>query len=389
MRVLIDLTQVPVGRMGAGSYAENVLEQLKDRTRDIELFVVLQSDDPALRAAVPPGTRVFLVPARLFRKLPLRLLLEQIYLPALARTHKIDVIHSLHYSFPFCSGGAQRLVTMHDMTCYLMPQMHPAFKRGYMRLFIATAVRRAEHLVFVSHSARADTEEWFHRVLPNASVIHHGCSRSFRPDLDPGRITEVKRQYGAPNEYILYLGTLEPRKNINSLLKAFSRLAATNKRVRLVIAGKKGWYYQRSFDLVKELAIEEQVSFAGYVDEKDKPYLIAGAKLFVYPSLYEGFGLPVLEAMACGVPTIASHVASLPEVAGDGALLIDPSSVDELASTLEQVYFDPELRSSLRSRGLIQAAKFSWEKSVEELIAVYRELGRKPRGRRAPVVDRR
>lgn len=379
LRVLIDLTQIPTGRMGAGSYAENLVGHLEGRGKELALYVVLQSDDPALRQAVPTWARIVTVPAALFRKLPLRLLLEQIYLPWLVLKHKIDVVHSLHYSFPFFSAGAKRVVTIHDMTCYLMPEMHQPLKRQYMRFFIAESLRRAEHLIFISQSARRDAETWFHRSLKNATVIHHGRSNDFRPGLDPSIAKKVRERYGVPEEYILFLGTLEPRKNVKLLVRAFAGLAKKSSNARLVIAGKKGWFYDETFELVKQLALEQRVIFAGYIEESDKAYLMVGALCFVYPSVYEGFGLPVLEAMACGTPTIASNAASLPEVAGDGALLVDPSSLEELSAALEGVYFNAELRASLRRRGLEQAKKFDWDRHVGELVKVYRDADPKPK----------
>jgi glycosyltransferase involved in cell wall biosynthesis len=268
---------------------------------------------------------------------------------------------------------------MHDMTAYLLPHMHPRGKGTYMRFFIRQAVRRADFLIFVSASALDDCRRWFHLPLRNAAVVHHGKSSAFRPEAAAEVTVSVRQRYGIPDRYLLYLGTLEPRKNIPLLLQAFAAFAQNHPEARLVIAGKKGWHFDEIFSMVATLRLDDRVQFTGYIDEADKPTLMRGALLFVYPSIHEGFGVPVLEAMASGVPTIAGNRTSIPEIAGDGALLIDPSSQRELTDALEQLYTDASARSQLAARGLAQAAKFSWEKTAEETAAVYRHLAQRPR----------
>ena len=378
MRVLIDLTQVPVGRMGVGSYAENLLEQFRDAAPDLSLMAVLQSDDPALRAALPDRVRSLVIPSRVFRLLPARLLFEQIMLPWLAWWHRVDVLHSLHYSLPLLPCRARRVVTMHDMTGFLLPHMHTRAKGAYMRFFIRQAVRRADFLIFVSASALEDSRKWFGLALPNSAVIHHGKSDAFHPDGDEAALAAVRQRYELPERYLLYLGTLEPRKNVSLLLRAFAQLAARHPEARLVVAGKKGWHFEGIFATAAELGLGERVRFAGYIDEADKPALMRSALLFVYPSLHEGFGIPVLEAMASGVPTIAGNRTSIPEIAGDGALLIDPTSQAELADALERLYTDPEARLQLAERAVAQAARFSWKKTAQETAAVYRRVAGQP-----------
>jgi glycosyltransferase involved in cell wall biosynthesis len=363
--------------MGVGSYAENLLAQLGRVADDISLIAVVQSDDAAMRAALPARAVKVVVPARIFRNVAARLLLEQLYLPWLARRHRADVIHSLHYSLPLSSlapahSRARRVVTMHDMTAFLLPAMHTPVKRGYMRFFIRQAVRRADHLIFVSASALEDCRRWFHLPLENATVVHHGKSEAFHPDHDAMEQQRAAQRYQLPEHYLLYLGTLEPRKNIPMLLRAFAELQAQHPEARLVVAGKKGWHFEEIFRTLHALRLEEFVVFPGYIDEADKPALMRGASIFIYPSLHEGFGVPVLEAMACGVPTIAGNRTSIPEIAGDGAWLIDPGSQQQLVDALQQLYCSAGARAALGTRGLAQAAKFSWKETAEETAAVYR-----------------
>jgi glycosyltransferase involved in cell wall biosynthesis len=379
LRVLIDLTQVPVGRMGVGSYAENLLQQFRDAPPDISLMAVLQSDDDALRAALPDRVRALVVPSRLFRVLPARLLFEQMALPWLAWRHRVDVLHSLHYSLPLLPCRARRVVTMHDMTGFLLPHMHTRAKGAYMRFFIRQAVRRADFLIFVSASALEHCRTWFTLPLPNSAVVHHGKSDAFRPNGSAEVLAAVRQRYELPDRYLLYLGTLEPRKNVPLLLRAFAQLAARHPEARLVVAGKKGWHFDGIFATAAELGLKDRVRFAGYIDETDKPAVMRGALLFVYPSLHEGFGIPVLEAMASGVPTIAGNRTSIPEIAGDGALLVNPESETELADALECLYTDPDAREQLAARGLAQATRFSWTKTAQDTAAIYRRVARQQR----------
>jgi glycosyltransferase involved in cell wall biosynthesis len=376
LHVLIDLTQVPAGRMGIGSYAENLLAQLGAVAPEITFTAVLQSDDAPLRAAIPSRVRILQLPARFFRRLPVRLVFEQVLLPLLARRYRVDVIHSLHYSLPLLPARARCVVTMHDMTAYLLPHMHTRAKGAYMRFFIRRAIRRADRLIFVSSSALDDCRRWFGLPLRNAVVVHHGKSDAFRPKGSAEELASVRARYRLPEHYLLYLGTLEPRKNVPLLLRAFAELTRRHPEARLVIAGKKGWHFDEIFHTVASLNLEDHVLFTGYIDEADKPALMRGGSLFVYPSLHEGFGIPVLEAMASGVPTIAGNRTSIPEIAGDGALLVDPESLPELSNALEFLYSNPVARAGLVAKGLEQAARFSWKKTAEETAAVYRETAR-------------
>ena len=191
--------------------------------------------------------------------------------------------------------------------------------------------------------------------VPSAAEVDEACARY---GLTPGR-------------YLLYLGVLEPRKNVPHLLDAYARIAARFPDVPLVIAGKKGWFYEAIFEKVKALKLEAQVRFPGYVPDADLPRLYGGARAFVYPSRYEGFGLPVLEAMQCGVPTITSNVSSMPEVAGEAALLVSPDDCGGLADAMTRLLTDDALAQDLSRRGLAQARQFTWERCARETRAVY------------------
>lgn len=196
-------------------------------------------------------------------------------------------------------------------------------------------------------------------------------SRKFNLDIPDKDVRRIRGRYSIVTDYVLYLGTLKPSKNIEGLIEAFSRIGSKELKVKLVIAGKKGWMYETIFEKVKRLHLEDDVIFTDFVDEKDKPALIKGAKVFVLPSFWEGFGLDALNAMASGVPVVASNVGSLPEVIGDAGILVDPERVDSIAEGIKEVLLAPVAKyNSMVSGGLSQARKFSWEKTARQTLEV-------------------
>jgi glycosyltransferase involved in cell wall biosynthesis len=364
MRVLIDCTGITRNKAGVGVYAKNLVEELTRLAHGSHYFILVQDDDPELDFNGRPNVTMLKVRARIFRKLPIRFLLEQLVLPCLLVLHRIDVLHSLHYSFPLVRFGTKQVVTVHDMTFFNMSEMHERVKRLYFRFFIRADVRFADKVIFVSHSTMSDCTARLGRVRGTGAVIHLGKSEAFHTDLAASEIRRVKEKYGLNAEFVLFVGTIEPRKNLSRLVLAFASVCDRHAGLLLVIAGMKGWMYESLLETIKELNLQSRVIFTGFVPEEEKPFLIAAAKVFAYPSLYEGFGIPVLEALACGIPTVTSNLSSLPEVAGDAALTIDPCSVAELSSALEQLISDEPLRERLKREAARQAAKFTWTKTA-------------------------
>ncbi|SDF71541.1 glycosyltransferase family 4 protein [Terriglobus roseus] len=372
MRVLIDATGLTKRKAGVGVYGKELIDGLV-ASNLVQLYLVVQDDDPDL-AYYPAAVTVLRMPSRFLRKVPLRIIFEQTVLPFLIRKYRVDVVHSLHYSFPIFRFGAKSAVTIHDMTSLSMPEVHIGIKLRYYRFFIRRAQKWSDGLIFVSRSAQEDFVSHLGPPRGLSTVVYHGKSPAFHPLIDRTQIEPLCVKYGLPERYILYVGTVEPRKNLERLVEAFASLASALPTTSLVIAGMMGWKQEHLTDLVHAFGLEDRVIFTGYVAEEEKPVLIAGSDLFVYPSLYEGFGLPVLEALACGVPTITSDVSSLPEVAGDAALLIDPKDTRAITKAIEAVMGDPVLAAGLREKGPEQAAKFTWERAATQTAAVYSAL---------------
>lgn len=374
MKVLINLTGITKNKAGVGVYAKNLVDELIRIHPGPHFFLLAQDDDPELNYERLDNVTMIRVPARLFRSLPLRILLEQLYLPFLLLKYRIDVIHSPHYAFPLVHFGAKQVVTICDMTFFNMPEVHKSVKIAYFRTFIRAAVRFADYIVFISHSVSLDCTARLGLPRASSAVIHLGKSDAFRPDLDPAEVLRIRNKYDLQAEFVLYVGTIEPRKNLSRLVSAFASVCERHPQLLLVIAGMKGWMYDDLMETIRSLNLESRVIFTGFIPEAEKPFLIAASKVFAYPSLYEGFGIPLLEALACGIPTLTSNVSSLPEVAGDAALMVDPNSVTEISSALERLLSDYSLRDELRCRSLRQAATFTWAKTAAMTLDVYEEL---------------
>ena len=376
MNVLIDAISIRRQKAGVGVYAHNLIQQLVIGSDSTHYFILAQDDDPDFKYNRRANVTVLTIPSRYFRSLPLRFLFEQIALPWLLIKHKIDVLHSLHYSFPLLSFGAKRVVTLHDLTSFHLASYHEPVKVVYFRFFIRAAVRLADAVIFVSYSAQHDCTSLLGVPKGLSVVVHHGRGVEFTPYIDSSAVEHIRAKYKLPARYVLYIGTIEPRKNLRTLVRAFETIATIDPDVSLVIAGMKGWNdeYGQIVELIQTLGLTTRVIFPGFVAEEDKSAILSAATVFVYPSLYEGFGLPVLEAMACGVPTITSNTSSLPEVAGDGALIVDPESDAAVGAALNLLLTNSTAREELRQRAIVQASRFSWQSTARQTAQVYHDV---------------
>ena len=374
MKVLIDATGITRQKAGVGVYARNLIDKLTTTNSDIDFYILAQDDDPELNFGGRPRVTMVWVSAKYFRRLALRFFLEQVYLPHLLWKRGISVVHSLHYALPYFTLGTKRVVTIHDMTFFSMPEVHERIKIIYFRFFIRAAVRRADELIFISRSAQDDCIARLGKPSGRYCVIPHGKDESLRPRRDDPTVAVLRQKYKLPERFVLYIGTVEPRKNLERLATAFAVIAKDDKTIGLVIAGKMGWMMDKLSGVVERLGLASRVIFTGFILEEEKPVLLSLCTIFVYPSLYEGFGLPVLEALACGAPTITSNTSSLPEVAGAAAILIDPTDTAAMTAAMQRLLDDETLREEVRARGLEQASKFTWGKTASLTANVYRTI---------------
>ncbi len=284
----------------------------------------------------------------------------------------VDIFHSTDFVLPPVRQ-ARTILTVHDLTFMRLPQCAEAGLRAYLNKVVPRSIERADLVLADSQSTKNDLIELLGVSPDKIEVVYAGVERRFHPMEGEMALQRVKKRYGLDSPFILSLGTLEPRKNFTGLIEAYALMR--DKGLKLVIAGGKGWLYDEIFARVEELGLENKVIFPGFVADEDLPALYNLAELFVFPSLYEGFGLPPLEAMACGTPVVTSDRPSLPEVVGEAGLMVEATDSQELAEAMERVLTDENLRKEMREKGVKQAAKFTWEAAAGKLLGVYRMLG--------------
>lgn len=302
-----------------------------------------------------------------------RILWEQFLQPIALRQEGVDLHHGLAFVAPVAIP-CPFIITAYDLSFKRYPEAFKPLNRIYLSIFTKQSARRAEAVITISESTRQDMIHFFTLPPHKVHTVHCGVDDSFQI-LPQAQVEAFKARHGLPEAFVLFVGTLEPRKNVAGLIEAYAIWRKRDKGApKLFIGGGKGWYYQEVFKLVEKFNLTSEVVFPGYLPQGDLRLWYNAATMFVYPSRFEGFGLPVLEAMACGTPVITSNVSSLPEVAGDAAWLVDPTDIDALSEAMYRVFNNPDLRQTMRQKGLIQKARFSWQKTVTETTQVYRQV---------------
>jgi glycosyltransferase involved in cell wall biosynthesis len=302
-----------------------------------------------------------------------RILWEQTRLPRQLRQLQPDLLHGMAYAVPVGWSGPS-VVTVYDLSFLLFPETFKLANRIYLTAATRATARRARRVLTISEHARRDIVRLLNVPVECVDVTYPAVEDRYRR-LPEDEVEAFRMARGLPEAYVFTLGTLEPRKNLVGLLEAYSRLSKP--RPPLYVAGGSGWHVSPIFDMLRQLDLVDEVHFLGFVPEDELPLWYNAARLFAFPSLYEGFGLPVLEAMACGAPVITSTAASLPEVSGKAAVLVPPQDTDRIAQELARVLDDPQLRIELRAAGRIQASRFSWRAMTDQTVASYmRAVGR-------------
>jgi glycosyltransferase involved in cell wall biosynthesis len=377
MRIGIDATALPPRPVGAGNYIIELIRHI-ERLDAADEFVIFAQPHGRELIAVParPGFEWVMIPERSPAQ---RLVWEQTAFPRLIARTNLALLHSLHYTRPIALPCAS-VVTFHDMTFFLFPHLHTLSKRLYFPQAIRLSARKADALIADSESTRQDAIRLLGISPDRIHTVPLGVSPAFHPVRDTQLLEVVRQRYSLPEHFILYVGLVEPRKNLPMLLRAYQRL---QEQIRiqgnadappLVIVGRFGWNVAHVFELVDALAIKEKVCFSGYIPAQDLPIVYNLADVFVYPSLYEGFGLPPLEAMACGTPVITTAVSSLPEHVGEAGLLIPPQDEGALFRALLALLQDTDLRRQLSQKGPERAALYSWNRTAQETLNVYRQV---------------
>ena len=283
-----------------------------------------------------------------------------------------ELFHATEHLLPPLQG-VPTVLTVHDMIFRLFPEHQKRLNYWYLNATMPMYCRRAGAIITVSQSSKQDIVDHYRLDPSKITVVYEAASPEFAP-ADAATVEGVRRRYGLPERYLIHVGTIEPRKNLTRLVEALQMLREQGVRIPLVVVGGRGWLYAEFFRRLAELDVRDSVVFPGYVPAGDLPPLYSAATAAVVPSVYEGFGLPLLEAMACGTPVISSTASCLPEVGGDGAYYFEPTSVTAMAEAIRSVLADDDLQAEMRVRGLARVSGFSWEKAAEETMAVYHRV---------------
>jgi glycosyltransferase involved in cell wall biosynthesis len=367
MRVGVDARLMYHQPAGISRYTWHLLQALAELDKDDE-FIVFQHRNHRTPLIQQPNFRR----ATLFA--PAHHRLEQYALAVELYRYPLDLLHSTDFIPPLYSP-CKTVITVHDLAFVHYPHFLTTESAAYYGL-IDRAVMRADHIIVPSEHTKTDLIAQMGVAADKVSVIYEAANPSFGPLPRDEARAAVAAKYKLPPHFILFVGTIEPRKNVNGLLQAFAYLR--NKYdvpdVGLVIAGSKGWLYDETLEMVKSLGLEQSTYFLGRVPDEDLQKLYVAARCHIHPAHYEGFGLPPLEAMACGTPTIVSNVSSLPEVVGDAAILVNPGDTEEIAVALHRLLTDDALHAELREKGLQRAKIFSWDKAATRTLDIYRQV---------------
>lgn len=397
MRVAIDGRTIVHGRSGVGNYANQIVRALLrlDTQNEYVLFVV--TDLPSLEA---PNLRKVNVEGydQMFRNR----WWENVLLPGFLAQHGVDVYFSPGFTLPLLprfrsvvaplplpdrwkrlfnvKKATRYVVAIHDVIAAVRPETFTPRMRMWQNLFNRNAAAIADGIIVGSESTRRDFMRIFRPSCPSISVVPYYVEERFSRVTDPAVLQRVRLRYSLPERFVLFLGTIEPRKNLTALVRAYAVLPPdVRKQFPLVVCGATGWYSEPILEEIGAPAVSDCIRMIGFAEHEDLPALYSLATLFVYPSLYEGFGYPPLEAMACGVPVIASNTSSLPEVVGDAAITVDPFDEASLAEQVRLVLGSPQLQASLAAKGLERAKQFRWDRTARQTLAILEGAARNGR----------
>lgn len=354
---------------GSAAYIYQLLRRLPELGSAHRFMIFTNAARDQISARVQPGFRY--VRSRLDTERPAkRILWEQTALPYHIAARKLDLIHGTLNVLPL-ARRIPGVVTIHDVSFLLFPERFLPAKRRYLSAFTRWSARGAAKVMVSSNNTRNDVIRLLGVPEERVQVVYLGVEERLREPVDPQAVDALRAAHSLPDQFFLYIGTLEPRKNLVRLVEAYAQARRAGVEWPLVLAGGKGWLYEEIFERVQALGLEGHVRFPGYVPYEDLPTWYHAASAFVYPSLYEGFGLPIAEAMACGCPVLTARNSSLTEVAGDAAILVDGEDMQGLAHGLIRLAGDAEVRRDLSARGIEQSRQFTWVRTASETLAVY------------------
>jgi glycosyltransferase involved in cell wall biosynthesis len=379
LRIAIDAHSVGAALAGNESYATNLIEALAeiDSVNQYTLFVTKREAVDRFSGRWPNFKVRLTLPHAPFIRIPLTLGAE-------LRRNPVDLLHVQFTAPPFAPCPV--VVTVHDLSFEHLPVTFKRRSRAQLRLTVRHSARRAARVITGSEHTRQDLISTYGLSPESVRTIQLAAPAGFAPVTDKTELQRVRNTYGIEGDYILSVGSIQPRKNLGRLIESFSylhRARPDRPQPKLVLVGKRAWLYDETLRAIQESGLQDSIILTGYVPQRDLPALYSDAVCFVYPSYFEGFGLPPLEAMKCGAPVIVGNRTSLPEVVGDAGLQVDPFDVGALACALERLINNSDFRNELRVKGLVQARKFNWRETAQRTLEVYQEAARVAAGAKA------
>lgn len=308
-----------------------------------------------------------------FSRVPFETYWDQVVIPKVAAEYKLDVVFNPHLSVPI-RGRFGKVMVVHNVEYHTVPKVYDVRMYTWWFLLEKFIMPAADRVISLSNVMTEDFRKYVRYPIEQVRTIYHGVSDKFRIEHDQDRLARIRADYDLPDRFMLFVGHLYPQKNFSTLVRAVARLKTVLPH-KLIVAGRPRYKFAGDIDLIRELGIEDRVEFLHYVPNDDLPTIYNMADCFVYPSLYESFGLAQLEAMACGCPVIGARAGAIPEVSGGAALLFDPHSPEELAEAIRKVTCEPDVRKDLVARGLARAREFTWERTAQQTLDVLREVG--------------
>jgi glycosyltransferase involved in cell wall biosynthesis len=369
-RIGIDARSLAEKGTGAGRYLANLLKYYQDIDSNNQYFLYLNRPVEGLAARY--ASRVIKMPG-----IPFSMPWMNIRLPLALIKDKIDLLHLPFFGYPFIRP-CPTVITIHDIVFESHPEYLPLHKTAVLRTIFRHAARTTKKIIAVSEYTKSDLIKYYGVKEDKVEVIYEAPDPIFRRIIESSKSEQKKLAYGITKKYILCVGAIHKRKNIEMLLRAFKELSPKKEGVQLVLVGGVIWNSVDLTRMIAEQGLAGNVIHLKYVPDEDLVYIYNSAEILVYPSLYEGFGLPLVEAMACGTPVVASNVTSIPEVVGNAGILFDPYNVEDMAGSMDIVLKDSGLRGSLSKKSIERAKAFSWRNTAERTIGVYNGLIRNP-----------
>jgi glycosyltransferase involved in cell wall biosynthesis len=384
MKIGIDLRTSSTGGLGRGlvTYAVNLVQNLIALDQENQYHLFIAKNHPVNPWLEDLQALKHVTISRLQRPTRTILFWDQLCWYPLLKRKQINVFHSLMYGVPLLCP-CQRILTIQDLGAFAVPECVPKFRHQAVYRFNFFTAKYADQIITPSQHTKQEVMQYLHIPEQRITVIPDGVAEQYRVIQDTQTIERLRARYRLPGKYLLYVGGFDKNKNLDILIRAFQLLVQEQSlpnKVLLVIVGNLSQQANALRALVNTCHLTDRVIFTGFVPEEDLIGIYNGAALFVFPSWYEGFGLPPLEAMACGVPVITSHAASLPEVVGDAAIQVNPYSPEELYHAIKQGLINPELRENMRRKGLARAKLLSWEDTARNTLKVYEEVYKERRG---------